>query len=396
MKLLFVHGSERIKTDLAGRMYTDGSYTPEVWDRYCTVAESVRAVFRRDEQVYDPAVAQARFQPFDADRVNFIEIPDLMSSTAAYFAPSLRYRRRQIIEAQVAWCDRLIVRLPNPEGYVALGLAKRYQRPYLLEIVGCPWDSLWNHSWRGRILAPVAHLQLRSAARRSNHTIYVTNSFLQRRYPSKGSAIGCSDVAIPPVDDAVLERRLSRVDAWTGGATTVLCTVGAIDVAYKGQSLVIEAMAMLKEHGRHLEYRLIGDGDATGLKDLATRIGVGDQVRFIGPLEHNAVLQALEDVDIYIQPSLQEGLPRALVEAMSQACPAIGSTAGGIPELLAAEWVFNKGDVRGLAELIDSFDAPHLKQQAARNHQESRSFDQALLAMKRNKFIAGFMRGAET
>ena len=44
----------------------------------------------------------------------------------------------------------------------------------------------------------------------------------------------------------------------------------------------------------------------------------------MGGVPHNKIFQLLDDIDLYIQPSLQEGLPRSVVEAMSRACPIIG------------------------------------------------------------------------
>ena len=54
-------------------------------------------------------------------------------------------------------------------------------------------------------------------------------------------------------------------------------------------------------------------------------------------------------------PSRQEGLPRAMVEAMARSCPRIGSAAGGIPELLAPEALVPPSDERQLSAAIRRF-----------------------------------------
>ena len=64
------------------------------------------------------------------------------------------------------------------------------------------------------------------------------------------------------------------------------------------------------------------------------------------------VLNWLDDIDIYVQPSFQEGLPRALVEAMSGGRPAFASTTGGIPELLPADCLHCPGDAARLGASI--------------------------------------------
>ena len=63
-------------------------------------------------------------------------------------------------------------------------------------------------------------------------------------------------------------------------------------------------------------------------------------------------MSILTDSDIYIQPSLQEGLPRAVVEAMSTALPCIGFNTGGIPELLEPEYIVKLKNVDGIVQRI--------------------------------------------
>ena len=100
------------------------------------------------------------------------------------------------------------------------------------------------------------------------------------------------------------------------------------------------------------------------------------------------VLEWLNDVDIYIQPSRQEGLPRALIEAMSRGCPAFGSTAGGIPELLSPECLHQPGDYVRLAGLIERacVDKPWRDQLIARNFLASRDYFDSVLDPRRDSF----------
>jgi len=96
----------------------------------------------------------------------------------------------------------------------------------------------------------------------------------------------------------------------------------------------------------------------------------------------------LDDVDIYIQPSRQEGLPRALIEAMSRGCPAVGSTAGGIPELLSPECLHQPGDHARLAELVERacVDKPWRDQLIARNFLVSLDYFDSILDPRRDSF----------
>lgn len=112
----------------------------------------------------------------------------------------------------------------------------------------------------------------------------------------------------------------------------------------------------------------------------------------MGVLPHTQVFSWLDGLDIYIQPSRLEGLPRALIEAMSRGCPAIGSAAGGIPELLDRDCIFgNDGNnVDELCELIRSFDTNKMIQQAERNINEAVNYQHALLSQRRTLFFKEF------
>lgn len=61
-------------------------------------------------------------------------------------------------------------------------------------------------------------------------------------------------------------------------------------------------------------------------------------------MPHDKIFEWLDTIDIYIQPSYQEGLCRSVVEAMSRACPVICSDACGERELANEKFIFKRGD----------------------------------------------------
>ena len=88
------------------------------------------------------------------------------------------------------------------------------------------------------------------------------------------------------------------------------------------------------------------------LKKLANKYRILDDVIFIGGIPHNNVLDLLDETDIYIQPSLTVGLGRSVVEALSRGCFCLGSSVGGISELIEPEFRFKAKDYKRLADLI--------------------------------------------
>jgi glycosyltransferase involved in cell wall biosynthesis len=135
---------------------------------------------------------------------------------------------------------------------------------------------------------------------------------------------------------------------------------------------------------------LAGDGrHAHAMRDLAARLGIKSQTRFLGQLASGrAVRDFLDSVDVFVMPSRQEGLPRAMLEAMARGCPCIGSNIGGIPELLVAEDLVPPNDPEVLARKIMEVtaDPQRMKAMSARNLAKAKQFDPEALRDVRRAF----------
>lgn len=101
----------------------------------------------------------------------------------------------------------------------------------------------------------------------------------------------------------------------------------------KGFTYLIEAAALLRESSPQLVVAIAGQGALREqLEAKAQALGVTDRVVFLGfLLDVNPVLDAL---DLFALPSLCEALPFALLEAMAHELPAVGTTVGGVPEVI--------------------------------------------------------------
>lgn len=392
MKLLFVH-DERVKFDNEGNCYTGGAYNNEVWKRYKQFSDSFTVLLRKDNKIYKSNFSKNKFNSFDTEGINLVVVENLFDSIKSYLSFTKRKSLKDNIRKQVQKCDLLIVRLPSKNGSEAVKYAKRYNKPFLVEMVGCPWDALWNHSFKGKVRALFSYLITKKCVKYASHVLYVTNEFLQRRYPTKGKSIGCSDVSISSIDDEVLEKRIRKINAMDANKSIILGTVGAVDVRYKGQEYIIEAISILNKEGFNFEYYLVGGGDTDYLKSVAVKNNVLDKVKFLGALPHTEVFNFLDKIDIYIQPSKVEGLPRALVEAMSRACPALGTRIGGIPELLPSDSLFKKAAVNEICDKLRKLDKALLSKSAKNNFLKAKEFDKDVLEEKRVRFYKEFIKG---
>lgn len=302
--------------------------------------------------------------------------------------------RRTVIEL-VKWADLVIGHVPSSVSEMALCEAIKLRKTCLAVVVGCPWDALWNHSLRGKLMAPIGYISMRRIMKKVPYALYVTQEFLQRRYPCPGMTIGCSDVEMPPLDESVLAARLDKIKN-TDVKTLRLVTSAAINVRYKGQQDVIKAMSMLRKQGYDLQYYLLGGGDDTYLRGVAEKYGVAGNVHFLGSRPHGEVFPILDGMDVYIQPSRQEGLPRAVVEAMGRALPAIGTLTGGIPELLPPESLYAPGDVRALAGIISGLTVESLQGGARRNFAHAAEYARGVLDAWRDAFLRRVAQSAAT
>lgn len=291
----------------------------------------------------------------------------------------------QVMEREIENCSLVIARVPSIVAYHAATIARKKNIPYLTEVVGCAWDSYWNYSIKSKIYAVPFFLMMRKAVKQSNYATYVTEKFLQKRYPCNCPSIHASNVIINCAEEGIIERRIEKISNRNKNRI-VLLTAAAIDVAYKGQEYVIRAIKELIEKGLNVEYRLAGNGDSTRLKTIAAEYGVENKIVFLGALPREGVMLELDNCDIYIQPSLQEGLPRSLIEAMSRGCPSLGARTAGIPELIAEECVFNRADPKDTARAIEQLNNSDMREYAYMNYRKAAEYDFEILEKRRNDF----------
>ena len=109
-------------------------------------------------------------------------------------------------------------------------------------------------------------------------------------------------------------------------------SVGRLD-PIKGTSYLIEAMALLVKKYPKSQLLLVGEGSQRErLKKQCINLGLGAFVKFTGYQKDPAPF--IEIMDVFILPSLNEGMGRVILEAMTYGKPVIATKVGGIPELV--------------------------------------------------------------
>jgi glycosyltransferase involved in cell wall biosynthesis len=109
-------------------------------------------------------------------------------------------------------------------------------------------------------------------------------------------------------------------------------TVGRL-VETKGQIILLQAFAQISRECPQSWLVFAGDGRLESeLRRLAAELGIQESVMFLG--HRHDIPEVLKAYDVFVLPSVAEGLPGALLEAMATGLPVIASRVGGVPEIL--------------------------------------------------------------
>lgn len=381
MKAVFVHDTFYSRHPESGEVFAFGAFPYELWaERFLPRFSGLIVIGR--ERPWEPSHSREAVRS-DGPGVRHILLPNINTPVKRIFGAG---EAKAKIREEVGQADAVIVRGPSEFGIIAAQIVKLTMvnkiatKTLAVEMSGCAFDHTWHHgSLTGKLYAPVKFLRARRMVNNADAVIYVTEKFLQARYPTRGTIANASNVEIESPSSHVLEKRLQRID---GTTPLIFGLIGNYGHALKGLDIALAALTHSINHLPPFQFRVLGHGPAQN-ESLA---------RFNAPLnDKNAVLEWLDSIDVYLQPSRHEGLPRALIEAMSRACPALGSTAGGIPELLSTDCLHRVSDSATLRDqIIRSADKNWQKQQAWRNFEAAKKYTRENLLPVRNKFWDDF------
>ncbi len=372
MNTIFFHDTTFVCSN--NKYYTFGTMNAEKFNQYAEKFGNITAVVRvvKENQNNKKAVRNENF-------VGNIKV----QGVSKYYSNCIK-----VVKEQMKNCDFAIIRMHSIIGIIACKEARKRKIPYMIEMVGCPKDALWYHGGiKYKLAMPFLAIMNKIELKKSKYTIYVTEKFLQKRYPTKGKYISCSDVELQKNSNNVLENRIKKIQLKKDTDTYKFGIIGSLNVNFKGHETAIKALSMIRDK-INFELHFLGAGEKEKWISMARKYNIDKHIFFDGILPHNEVYSWIDNLDVYLIPSLQEGLPRALIEAMSRGCPCIGSNVGGIPELLEDQYIIDKKNYKELAnkiiKLIDNKE--EMKKISKKNFEKSLKFEKKELNYKRNNF----------
>lgn len=153
------------------------------------------------------------------------------------------------------------------------------------------------------------------------------------------------------VDPAVFSPKPARSPS---DIFEILC-VGRLTPA-KGQHLLLEAVDQLKRQGRQVRLRVVGQGpDGPSLRERAEQIDNSGCIVFEGAVNQDRIRALYAMADVFCIPSVAEGIPVVLMEAMAMEIPCVTTHITGIPELIRNGrdgLLVAPADLEGLSEAL--------------------------------------------
>lgn len=338
MNLLFLH-DHYIYLDKNNNAFSPGKLSSKSFARYLNHFDTITVLTRH--QFIDKDLSKSLgFNQINTNKINYIPF-DNQSNFKNRFLKRSFYKKE--LSKIINQFDAIIVRLPSEIGFLAAEICDSLQKPYVSEVVACPVDAMNGfNNLRAYVYKPLIKRNMEKCVYNSVGSLYVTHSFLQKKYPTKGFQCSASNVELEKV--SYIERDIKNKSQLN------ITLIGNLDSPHKGYNVLYKALKLLDKKliNKSLTIHLIGPGEkyktALSYENIV--------IKYTGSLNKIEVFKILNNTDIYIQPSNQEGLPRATIEAMSLSIPCITSNAGGLPELIHKKCIHKVNDYKTLSDKI--------------------------------------------
>ena len=159
------------------------------------------------------------------DATEFIEAMIEVKSLGQSLSPAFIKK----IAPAISEADLVIARLHSIIGMRVLDYAHKHGKKCFAELMGDAWDGLWNHGIVGKLIAPYVFLMTKKVTWNADYALYVTNEFLQKRYPCKHPSVAASNVQLTEISEDILAKRFERINN-SDMKNLCLMTTAAVDV----------------------------------------------------------------------------------------------------------------------------------------------------------------------
>lgn len=385
MKLLYICTYMFLEDQ--GNIYTLPSSKDNFFEKYMDVFDEVRVLGEPVKAYLSKKSLVKMYNPNISVRIE-------VSNTSPLAFMNDKELEKTLVE-EILKADALLIKPQGRRGMMAIKIAKKYNKPYMIEMTGDIHNALKQHpNFLKRMYAPILYSEIKKSIYDCEYGLYVSKNYLQSVFPIKGKMCGCADVVIEKNDESVIYNRINKIENRKTNDVIKLGLIGFYQGKMKGVDTAIRALSRLSP-----EYHLyvLGNGteeNRTKWFDYGKKMGVSvDRIHFPTPLPSSKdVLIWLDGIDAFVLPTRSEGLCRCVVEAMSRGCPCFTSNICTMPELIQEGCLHQLGDDRELAEQIKLVmnDKEKEKEIANINYEKSKEYEFEKLRKKRNEFLKEF------
>ena len=286
----------------------------------------------------------------DGDRVKIVPLPDPQSPWQAVM--SLPALISGIVRA-ARDCQAYYLKIPDALGTLVGLILWCLRKPYAVEVVCDSYEciryakkTMFGCRLYARLFDGLTRVIVSRAA-----TVTYISQYLRSRYPHarpERQFVFCS------VDISEKDRAQPRGRDDFDVTPFRLVAAGRLS-AEKGHTYLIRAMKSVVERSdRPVQLQVLGEGpERPALEAEVKALGLEGHVQFVGYVKRGASLnQFLDKAQLYVLPSLTEGMGRGLIEAMSRGVPCLGTAVGGVPEYLDQACLVPAADATALADKI--------------------------------------------
>jgi glycosyltransferase involved in cell wall biosynthesis len=352
-----------------GHLYSAAISSYNFWKRYLQVFDEI-VIMARVEDSTEESMDKI---PADGPGVSFFCLPYYVGAWQYIWQ---HFKLASMMGQVTKRADVFILRSPGRISTLLWHQLMAEKIPYGVEVLGSSEDVTKTGGynilvrWTTNLLDRQKEICACASA-----ALYVTENYLQSRYPSR-----CWSTSSPNADlteeaiagEAEQKARIQSIkEITTSGRPVRICHAGTMGNLYKAQDVLFKAVSICLNKGLKMELTLLGDGKCRQYFENKARIlGLSRNVSFLGQIPSG---QAVRD---------------QLDKAMARGLPCIGSTAGGIPELLESEYLVPPGDEKALADKITEVirNADRLEKMSKRNLEMSKKYRFTVLNRRRVEF----------
>ena len=318
-----------------GMLFTKLAFNYDYWKTYLTHFSKVTIIAR----VCELDKIDSSYVRVDGEGVDYIAMPYYkgVAKFVLSLAPLLKVSRKAALEN-----NYFLLRSGNVSNLVWVWLML-YKKAYIREYPGNIYEGIVGfagNSIKTRLLASFLNYIAKVQARYSRGNSFVSE-YCKDLYSSSSPSFVFSSFNA----DEIVEKKTS----FSIKGTPNILSLGRLE-GEKGHKDLISIAHKLD---KRVKVSIIGDGSRRlQLEEYAESLGV--EVIFYGAITNrDKIFSLIREADIFMLPSHTEGLPRSLLEAMASGLPCVGSSVGGIPELLKSDFLYSVQNLNGGVDILN-------------------------------------------